>query len=137
VSGVPAGNGAGSVVAGSAWYVSRSWRAERALGPGGKTGGGPGGPGNRALGGFRVPPVLAPSVSRRHGAVCVYCRARRGALCAFHGYLRWFCLPFPRSFVRRLARAAFACSFLGHWFGGVLLQCGSGLAPPGVCLLAE
>jgi hypothetical protein len=104
------------------------WCAERALGPG-EAGGGPGEPGT-GLWGFPGSPVFAPSASRRRGAVFVYCRAERGALCIFLGHpvlvllalspvIRaaarpcCFCLHFPRSSV---------------WWGSPF-QCGSGLVP--------
>jgi hypothetical protein len=63
-----------SVCAGVGAVFESVVAAQRALGRG-KAGGGPGEPGNRAVGGFRVPPVLAASASRRCGAVCAAARA--------------------------------------------------------------
>lgn len=68
--------------------------------------------GNRETGlwGVSGSPVLAASASRRNGAVCAHCHAQRGDPDTFHGHPRWFCLQFPRSFVRRLAHAALQLS---------------------------
>ena len=116
-----------SVWLGSVRYASRSWRAERALGPGegpeGFRGTGETGP----WGVSRVPRYLHLPPAERNDAVCAYCRAQRGARCTFHGHPCWFSLHFPRSFVRRLL--VLLCTFLGHWCGGVHRQCGSGLVP--------
>jgi hypothetical protein len=100
----------------------------------GKAGGGPGEPGNRALGGFRVPPVLAVSTGRRCGAVCAHCRStapgavstvtRTGSACNFR--------PHPSG-----GPPVLPCTFHGHWCDRVHRQGGSGLVSPGVCLLAE
>jgi hypothetical protein len=70
-----------SVCAGVGAVFESVVAAQRALGRG-KAGGGPGEPGNRAVGGFRVPPVLAASASRRCGAVCAAARAVSSVICA-------------------------------------------------------
>jgi len=63
----------------SAWYASPLWRAERALGPGGRAGGVRGTGETRALGGFPgFPGALQVSVAGRIGAVFAVV-AQRGA----------------------------------------------------------
>ena len=119
-----------SVVAGSARYASRWWRAERALGPGEGREGVRGNRGNRALGGFPGSPgSLQVSSSGRCGAVCAACAVQ-----------------FPRSLVRRAGLSGEAG--MGVWgktwnravFSGpggfrVFPQCVSGLVSPVVCSL--
>jgi Domain of unknown function (DUF397) len=75
----------------------------------------------RADGGGRgsgFPRCLELPPAERHGTVCAYCRAARHPG-HFPRSPALSCLHFPRSFVRRPARTAFACTFLGHWCGGV------------------
>jgi hypothetical protein len=121
-------------VPGSARYSSRLWCAQRALGPG-EAGGGPGEPGTGLWGvpgspgacSFHQPKGAArySRIAARSVAPCALSTAMRGGFaCAFPGHP---CGGPP----------ALLCTFLGHLYGGVPLQCGSGLVPPGVCLLAE
>ena len=99
---------------------------------GGGRAGGVRGTGETGLWGVSwVPRCLHLPAAGESGAVCVHCRAEHGALGTFLGHWRWFCLHFPRSFVRRAAPCCFAASSVIGAVG-FCLQCGSGLVPPGV-----
>jgi hypothetical protein len=125
---VSAGCAVVSVCAGSAWYASRSWRAERALGLGGRAGGGPGLPGNPGLwGGFPGFPWHRAGFQARQVR-----RGMRDRCCALSpvtnapATARFLFAP-SRSLMRRVPPVL--CAFPGHLRGGV---CRAGEAGMGV-----
>jgi hypothetical protein len=79
----------------------------------------------------RVPRYLHFPPAGESGAVCVHCRAERGAPGTFPGHQRWFLLALS-PVIRAAGRPVLLCSFPGHSCGRYRLQCGFGLVPPGV-----
>jgi hypothetical protein len=123
-----------SSVPGSARYASRLW-PRSGLGPG-EGGRGSGGTGKPGFGGFRVPPVPCrlprPAGSARYSRFA----ARSAAPWALSTVMcGGFACTFPGQSVRLVL--VFLCTFPGHSCDEFHLQCGSGLVPPGICLLAE
>jgi hypothetical protein len=115
-----------SVCAGVGVVCESIMAAQRALGPG--RAGGVRGTGETGLWGVsRVPRCLHLPPAEESGAVCVHCRAERGAWALSSVTGAGFACAFPGHSCGGPPRVI--CSFLGHSCGGFCLECGFGLVP--------